>query len=312
MSNRSQRAQTAQQTLQILQSATYRTDQTDVSVRTELTAMIAGTRLYTPQDLEKLRASVANERQGAAVSQVTPMQATLSQTTPSQTTTFCVTNETTLSAARRQVTKTERLLCLNFASTKNPGGGFLGGSQAQEESLARASGLYASLQQQPEYYAVNRAESGHGLYSDHLIYSPAVPVFRDDDDQLLSAPYCVSMITSPAVNAGAVRKNAAHQVSAIEPTMKRRMRSVLAVALTHGYQHLVLGAWGCGVFRNNPLDVARWFADVLQDPHDFGDCFRQVDFAVLDHSDDQATFLAFEQQFAGPHGSSGLSENTVI
>lgn len=276
MSNRSQRALIARQTLNILDSGAYSAGGRDVFLRESLEAMTAGTQLYTPAALDDLLATPRSR---------------------DATTTFCVTNETTLAAARRQVTADRGLLCLNFASAKNPGGGFLGGSQAQEESLARATGLYASLQQQPDYYTANRAQSGHGLYTHHLIYSPGVPVFRDDDDELLSEPYRVSMITSPAVNAGAVRKNAADQVPAIESTMKQRMRFVLAVALAHGYQHLILGAWGCGVFRNNPIDVARWFADVLGDESDFGGCFAQVDFAVLDTTSDLTTLRAFESRF---------------
>ena len=277
MSNRSQRALIAQQTLQILETGAYSVAGQNVSIREPLEATMAGTQLYTPDALDELQRLMPRSR--------------------SVPTKFRVTNETTLAAARRQVTVDSHLLCLNFASAKNPGGGFLGGSQAQEESLARATGLYASLQQQPDYYAANRNQSGHGMYTHHLIYSPGVPVFRDDDDELLPEPYCVSMVTSPAVNAGAVRKNAADQVPAIEPTMKQRMRFVLAVALAHGYQHLILGAWGCGVFRNDPVDVARWFADVLGDESDFGGCFAQVDFAVLDRTSDLTTLRAFQNQF---------------
>lgn len=276
MSSRRHRALVASQTLQILQAKAYRVGNRVVSIREPLDNMVAGTQLYTPEALEELEALVP--QRGGLVTQ------------------FSVTSETTLAAARQVAS--ERVLCLNFASAKNPGGGFLGGSQAQEESLARATGLYAALQRQPAYYAANRAQSGHGLYTNHLIYSPDVPVFRDDDDALLPAPYGVSMITSPAVNAGAVRKNAPDQMAAIERTMKQRMRSVLAVSLAHGYQRLILGAWGCGVFRNDPVDVARWFADLLQDEAEFGGCFGRVDFPVLDTTNELTTFRAFENQFS--------------
>ena len=86
-----------------------------------------------------------------------------------------VSHGTTLELARTLVEQYSALACLNFASAKNPGGGFLSGSQAQEESLARASGLYATLQTQPEYYDYHRQGSS-SLYSDHMIFSPGVPV----------------------------------------------------------------------------------------------------------------------------------------
>src|SRR4029077_4484905 len=99
------------------------------------------------------------------------------------------TNGTTLAAARQlhEQYGPERIALLNFASARNPGGGFLSGSQAQEESLARASGLYASLSRMTDYYGANR-RSKSALYTDHMVYSPLVPVFRDDDDRLLDEP----------------------------------------------------------------------------------------------------------------------------
>ncbi len=69
----------------------------------------------------------------------------------------------------------EKLMCLNFASAKNPGGGFVSGAEAQEESLARTSGLYDSLLQCWEYYDTHRAMESC-FYTDMMIYSPKVPV----------------------------------------------------------------------------------------------------------------------------------------
>ena len=74
-----------------------------------------------------------------------------------------------------------------------------------------------------------------------------------------------SIATSPAVNAGAVRKNEPSNVSLIQSTMETRIRSVLAVARQHGHNAIVLGAWGCGVFGNKPSDIAHWFANALHE-----------------------------------------------
>jgi uncharacterized protein (TIGR02452 family) len=196
---------------------------------------------------------------------------------------FEVVNETTLSAASRlaQADGNANVLALNFASAKNPGGGFLKGSQAQEESLARASGLYPCIVQMQAMYEANR-RLRCCLYTDNMIYSPGVPVLRDDGDQLLEAPYLVSFVTAPAVNAGVVRRRGTEDVARIEDVMRGRIEKVLSLSVIHHHEILVLGAWGCGVFRNDPRDVARWFGDHLTDGGLFSGAFKKVVFAVLD------------------------------
>lgn len=213
---------------------------------------------------------------------------------------FAVRNETSLTAARRLVVERglERVMVLNFASAKNPGGGFLGGSQAQEESLARSSALYASLQTQPEYYEANR-HCRTALYTDHMILSPLVPVFRDDDGQLLAEPYVVGMLTAPAVNAGAVNDNESASADKILPTMASRIAKVLSVALRNGYEHLVLGAWGCGVFRNDPDLIAELFAQALLGKGEFAGVFESVTYAVLDGTEQESIFQPFQRRFGG-------------
>lgn len=185
--------------------------------------------------------------------------------------------------------------CLNFASAKNPGGGFLGGAQAQEESLARASGLYPTLQTQLAYYAYHRAGSSC-LYSDHAIYSPGVPVFRDDGGQLLDTAWTCDFITCAAVNAGAVRQNEPQHMGQIVPVMAGRTRMVLAIALVNGCRTLVLGAWGCGVFHNDPATIASVFARVLAEAA-FRNRFEHIEFAVHDPTPAGATLAAFKAQF---------------
>ncbi|MEY4775613.1 MAG: hypothetical protein RL759_126, partial [Verrucomicrobiota bacterium] len=97
-------------------------------------------------------------------------------------TAYEVTNETTLSAHRRHQAKGHNVVSLNFASAVEPGGGFLSGARAQEEYLCRSSALYLTIKDSP-MYAYHRRE-GHNRYSDAMIYSPAVPVFRDDEHRL--------------------------------------------------------------------------------------------------------------------------------
>lgn len=153
-----------------------------------------------------------------------------------------VANQTSLEGARDLLGEgAEQVACLNFASAKNPGGGFLGGSEAQEEALCRPSALYASLlTAQDTYYETNR-RGPDALYTDHIIYSPDVPVFRDDTGELLEEPYHVSVVTAPAPNRGAVEHNSPDLVAEIESVFRRRIEHVLAVMACHSHRNNILG-----------------------------------------------------------------------
>ena len=207
-----------------------------------------------------------------------------------------VKNETTFASARRLVDQygSAYVTALNFASAKNPGGGFLGGSQAQEESLARASALYVCLQTQDKYYQINRAHASL-LYTDHMIFSPCVPVFRDDQDILIDQPWNVSIITAPAPNAGAIAKNEPESLGEIKTTFRRRIENVLVAAVIKDQKALVLGAWGCGVFGNDPATVAKLFGEFLLNDGPYSRAFKHIAFAVLDRHG--STLQAFSDVF---------------
>lgn len=209
-----------------------------------------------------------------------------------------VANQTTFEAIVRLQEQDRLVGCLNFASAKNAGGGFLTGAQAQEESLARSSGLYPCLLQAPQYYERNRANRST-IYLDLLIYSPLVPFFRNDEGELLEQPVLASVITAPAPNAGAVLQNEPQNAGAIEPALRRRAELVLTIAQAHGIERLILGAWGYGVFRNDPKLVAAVFADLLKPTGKFSNVFSQVVFAVFDRSTGETTYRAFAEQFLG-------------
>lgn len=211
------------------------------------------------------------------------------------TTEITVTNETTLSVTRWLVLAGQQPVALNFASARHPGGGYLGGAQAQEESLARASALVACIDGDP-MYAWHEAHR-NPLYTDSAIYSPAVPVFRGEDGELLEEPYVCAFITSPAVNAGVALRQDPTCGPAIHVAMARRIELVLAIAAAHGHIDLVLGAWGCGVFANDPHEIATLFRDALIGP--YRDVFARVVFAVLDHSPSRTVISPFERAFNG-------------
>ncbi|MFD8998097.1 TIGR02452 family protein [Streptomyces abikoensis] len=217
--------------------------------------------------------------------------------TVSTATVFEVTAEGSLDASRRLAADGD-VAVLNFASARNPGGGYLNGAQAQEEALCRGSALYTCLREAPEYYAAHRADPSP-FYSDRVVHSPGVPVFRDDRDGLLETPYTVGFLTSPAPNAGVIAQRTPELTARIPAALAERAGRVLEVAAAHGYRRLVLGAWGCGVFRNDPARVAAAFAGHLTGEGRFADRFEHVVFAILDRRADSPTRAAFASVFAG-------------
>lgn len=272
--NREFRQQLAQATLESIKRGAYVASDGPVRFAEAQRAAQAGSCLYRPADAADLLCEFNHPAGPPAEVRVVAA--------------------TTLEAAAQLSGEFGRVGVLNFASARNPGGGFLGGSQAQEESLARSSGLYPCLTQFAEMYSFNSQPDSTGLYSDHLIYSPAVPVLRRDDGQWLPQPLLFDIITAPAVNAGALARNNPELLPQLVPTMQRRIQLVLAAAARHGVEALVLGAWGCGVFANDPAQIAQLFAEALAELNIRGR-FRRIDFAIYDPKPPHAVLRIFEQ-----------------
>lgn len=231
------------------------------------------TRLFSPEDV---RASPNKRRSGdVAVTAETTLEALRSLSTTQQA--RVAGGGSTLGA----------LGCLNFASALSPGGGFLGGAQAQEETLARSSALYPCLLEQPSYYARQRAH-GSPMYLDLAIASTLVPFFRDDHGGWLDAPVLASVVTCAAPMAIELRRRGAFDAAAVEATLQRRAAFVLDLATHEGIEWLVLGAWGAGAFGNDPVAVAAAFADALATRRGL---FERIVFAVPP-GPNHATFAA--------------------
>jgi len=272
--------ETATETLQILEAGYFfAPDGRVVDVEPSLTKAVESTRLYTPE-----QASAVFEGLSSASSQRGTIE---------------VTAETTQIAARRLVESESitDLVLLNFASARNAGGGFINGAKAQEEDLCRCSGLYPCLMSQPRYYEANRNNKS-AIYTDHLIYSPKVPWFRARNRNRPDTLFLASVITAPAPNAGVVLRNESGSLSDIAEALRRRAGLVLAVAADNGHRTILLGAWGCGVFRNDPALVADAFGRWLESDK-FSGAFDRVVFAIYDQSKERTTLSAFRQRFTG-------------
>lgn len=217
-----------------------------------------------------------------------------------------VTKNRSFEAARLYAEHGFRTAVLNFASATNPGGGVTHGASAQEECLCRCSTLYNCLNTRAMwdgFYTPHR-RSGNSLHNDDIIYTPNVTVLKDDDYELLAAPFAADVITCAAPNLREQPVNRfnpgdgeAIRISKDElyRLHKQRARRILTVAAQHEADVLILGAFGCGAFRNDPHVVARAYHDVLPE---FSRHFRTIEFAVYCPPYDDSNYRAFKTQLA--------------
>ena len=166
----------------------------------------------------------------------------------------------------------ENIAVLNFASYKNPGGKFIEGSSAQEESLCHASFLYNVLASVSMYYEWNNEHKNRGLYENRAIYSPDV-LFQKGKDKR-----CCDVITCAAPNITPSRKyNWGVTDEENTEALKSRIKFVLDIAVDQKRETLILGAFGCGVFGQDAEEVANIFMDYLTTTHKM---FKKVIFAI--------------------------------
>lgn len=194
-----------------------------------------------------------------------------------------VTNEGTVSAGRRIFSETHnKTAILNFADGIVPGGLVLSGAATQEENICRCSNLYASISNDGAkslYYNPNALTRGR--YYDTVIYSPNVTFFKDDETYERVDPYVMDVITCPAPSCSF--KSQSEEYS----TIYFRIEQILKSAIKNDVRNIVLGAWGCGAFGQNPNVVALCFKTALMDY--FKGAFDNVIFAIRTCDDDYAT-----------------------
>ena len=186
-----------------------------------------------------------------------------------------------------------KLMVLNFASYKYPGGGYLGGSKAQEECLCHASDLYQILSMfETDYYELNRKSLNKALYFNRAIYTPDVLFFRGLEKKYADVLYCAGP------NKGVAQQYAkvSDEENSIE--LKRRVSFILSIAENEKVDILILGAYGCGVFRQDPSEVADMFLNELSKSKRF----KKVIFAVPG-ADINAK--VFKEKIGGYNGSKG-------
>ena len=205
---------------------------------------------------------------------------------------------------------------LNMVSRRHPGGGVMLGAGAQEESLFRRTNLFRSLYQFTEYFInhvwykkyITPVSTGECYPLDRNfggIYTPGALLFREDEQhgyKLMESPECLSFISVAGMNRPKI-KDATHIADDLIEGTKNKMRTILRIGLRHGHDSLVLGALGCGAYRNPPSHIAKLFHEVFEEP-EFKNKYRLISFAILDdHNTHQAqnpegNYKPFADEFA--------------
>ena len=211
---------------------------------------------------------------------------------------------------------------LNMASRRNPGGGVTTGAGAQEETLFRRTNLFRSLYQFAPYadqYGIKPSHHQYPLDRNYGgVYTPNAIYFRESEQKgyaLLEKPVCLSFITVAGMNRPDLTDYGMIADHHVEP-IKNKIRTIFRIGLIHGHDSLVLGALGCGAFRNPPRHVARLFHEVMDEP-EFKGKYRRVIFAILDdHNAHQehnpvGNFRPFAEEFDQTGNKESISVDTV-
>ena len=215
-------------------------------------------------------------------------------------------NEDCIEVTRKLVEEGYRPIMLNMANRHTPGGGVLDGARAQEESLFRQSNLCVSLYQFDDYHAgLLGLPPGNGRYpmdrNTGGIYSGRVMFFRTSSRKgyaLVEKPFECAVVSVAAINRPDLTVDGRLVDWAAEAT-KAKIRTMLRIGLLHGHDAIVLGAWGCGAFRNPPAHMAQLFHEVLREA-EFAGKYRVVRFAVIeDHNSRHSNFVPFDREFNG-------------
>ena len=198
---------------------------------------------------------------------------------------FVVTDNDTVSEIFAQDYR--KAVALNFASYKNPGGGFLQGSSAQEESLCMHSYLYNVLKEFPAFYEQNNANLNRGMYTDAAIYTPGVLFFQG-----LSIKYC-DVLTCASPNKSIANKYGNFTAEENSVALRKRIEFIRNIIELVDVDVAILGAWGCGVFQQDAREVATLFKEAFSQT-----TLSRVVFAVPFSEHSRENYKAFADVFS--------------
>ncbi len=213
---------------------------------------------------------------------------------------FSCENKDALLLAREKYKNGEKILVLNLASATRPGGQVRSGADAQEEALCRRTSLLLSLESEEakKYYDYNNARKTR-MGSDAVMLSPNVEVIKDTSGVLLDEPFPISVMScaAPMVRLGLEGMTELQY----EAMLYKRICDMLFVAASQSYRHLILGAFGCGMYGNDAAVVSDLFYRAISNftycGKRSGKLFDAIDFAVLCRAENDYNYRQFKRNF---------------
>lgn len=201
----------------------------------------------------------------------------------SEDTTYILDDLDTISAIKEYTKSGHKVTALNFASYTNPGGKFIDGSSAQEEAICHESFLYNVLSKLEDIYSLNRKDYNSGLYEDCFIFTPNVYIESDKECK-------ANILTCAAPNWASAKKYDVSLEKNNRTLYNRIVNMIRFLNITRDTSDvLILGAWGCGVFKQDPYFVASKFMQVLTTEYN---PYKYVVFAVP-HSKYNNNYIEF-------------------
>ena len=217
-----------------------------------------------------------------------------------------ISKKRTFEAAQDYAKLGEKVAVLNFASSTNPGGGVVNGAGAQEECLCRVSTLYFTLdtdENWKRFYSPHR-KARTPLHNDDILYTKNITVFKSDTTSPKLLPenewYDVDVITCAAPN---LRENPSNRYNSGDGNQRlilnneelyslheKRDSRIFDAAASQNVDVLVLGAFGCGVFMNDPKVVAKVMINLAKK---YAHSFKTIEFAVYCPPYDDSNYRAF-------------------
>lgn len=193
-----------------------------------------------------------------------------------------VLNYDTVSAGL-QLSKIGKTCLLNMASNRRPGGGVENGALAQEECLFRCSNLCQNLK-----------EDFYPLLFDRCLYTKDAVFFKDHKYDYIT-PTKFDVVTIPALNLSS--NSVTSENDSYKLITKDKIRLMLSLAIKNDVKNIILGAWGCGVFKNNPDTISTFFHEILIDEN-YQNHFDNIVFAIINDSNSTSNNLSiFEKKF---------------
>ncbi|MCD8222157.1 MAG: TIGR02452 family protein [Clostridiales bacterium] len=300
-------------TLGILEKGSFEKDGKEINLQFSSEQM-REIQVFLPEDVDSLRTEVtASETATETVSSSDDVESNESQALTKSGCTFGCENIDALVLAQRKYSELKengesdpKVLVLNLASSTHPGGQTRKGASAQEEDLCRRTSLLFSLEsdEAKKYYDYNNARKTH-MGSDGVMLSPYVEVIKDGSSETLSEPFPISVMScaAPMIRLGLEGMSQQEY----EVMLCHRIQGMLLTAASQNYRHLILGAFGCGVFGNDAAVVSNLFYHAIQNLSFHGrrsdQLFDSIDFAVFCRPGKDYNYREFRRNFSYKNNS---------